>query len=209
MDHLQSFYEKSDPRTIDVVTELHGSIHYARCMKCSYREHRRGLQSRIESVNDSWMRSHLRKKNGEDDEFTNRTTTTTTAAARPDGDFYLPDDAIKSFVVPPCLKCGEQALAPGVVLFGDSIPSAVKQRAHDALARCSLLLVAGSSLQVPSAFHFVRECIKEGKPIILFNKGPTRLDEKSSLEGKGTIIRVEGKAEDTLPALVQLLNNSR
>ena len=39
------------------------------------------------------------------------------------------------------------------------------------------LLVAGSSLSVASAMRFIRRASKDGKPIVIINRGPTRGDK--------------------------------
>lgn len=230
-DPNDEYFQKSDPRVEDHITELHGSIHFAVCMSCGQREHRRHLQRRIEALNGEWLeRVHRRKDDGElepkpaapgskhddDDEFTekksaHKSDSNATIEARPDGDALLTgDDVIMSFRVPPCSHCGEPfGLRPHVVLFGDFIPTATKQRAEELSQHADVLLVAGTSLQVPSAFTFVRSALARRLPIVLFGDGETRLDTDPKLKGNADVHalvhRVEGRLEKTLPALVDLL----
>ena len=60
------------------------------------------------------------------------------------------------------------------------------------------LLVVGSSLTVFSGFRFVKRAHAAGKPIGIVNLGPTRGDPLAD-------VKVEGRAGEVVPALVQEL----
>jgi NAD-dependent SIR2 family protein deacetylase len=44
------------------------------------------------------------------------------------------------------------------------------------------LLVAGSSLTVMSGLRFVRHAAKDGKPVVIINRGETRGDDKATIK---------------------------
>ena len=125
------------------------------------------------------------------------------AKARPDGDFFLTDDDVQGFELPSCLECGG-IIRPHVVLFGDNIPSTVKNKAHQIADESPVLITAGTSLFVPSAFTFARKFLQAKKPVVIFNDGPTRLEEellKKKLNFQfdpKLIVKVDGKLEQTL-----------
>jgi NAD-dependent deacetylase sirtuin 4 len=94
---------------------------------------------------------------------------------RPDGDVEL-RDAGRSFLVPPCAGCGG-VLKPDVVFFGDGVPRARAKAALAAASGADVLLVAGSSLMVFSAFRLARAAKEAGATLVAVNVGPTRADE--------------------------------
>jgi NAD-dependent SIR2 family protein deacetylase len=97
---------------------------------------------------------------------------------RPDGDVEVDDTA--GFVVPRC-PCGG-ALKPDVVFFGENVPKPRVQRCYDMVDEAPALLVLGSSLTVMSGLRFVRHAAKQGKPIVIVNRGTTRGDEQATLK---------------------------
>ncbi|MDQ6934637.1 MAG: NAD-dependent protein deacetylase [Actinomycetota bacterium] len=94
--------------------------------------------------------------------------------ARPDGDVELEDTS--RFVVPGCAQCGGR-LKPHVVFFGENVPMDRVERAQAALEESEALLVAGSTLTVMSGFRFVRQAARQGIPVVIVNRGPTRGDD--------------------------------
>src|SRR2546430_4879744 len=56
------------------------------------------------------------------------------------------EDAVASLPLPPCPECGE-ILKPGVVMFGELLPTQPIERAQALAAEAGGLLVGGSSLE--------------------------------------------------------------
>ena len=46
----------------------------------------------------------------------------------------------------------------------------------------SAIVVAGSSLSVMSGLRFVRHAAKDGKPVVIINRGQTRGDDKATIK---------------------------
>jgi NAD-dependent deacetylase len=95
--------------------------------------------------------------------------------------------------VPLCPRCGS-VLKPGVVLFGELLPTGALERAT-ALARATgLMLVVGSSLEVWP----VAGLPLEARSFAVVNRGPTALDDHATLT-------IDGAAGETLTGLVRAL----
>ena len=60
------------------------------------------------------------------------------------------------------------------------------------------LVVAGSSLTVMSGLRFARHAVRQGKPLVIVNHGPTRADDLAQ-------VRVHGGTSPTLTALAARL----
>ncbi|KAI9847882.1 MAG: hypothetical protein M1838_000716, partial [Thelocarpon superellum] len=69
-------------------------------------------------------------------------------------------------------------LKPAVVMFGESIPTAVKQAAEHAIDAADRLLVIGSSLATYSAWRLVRRAQDQGIPIGILNLGGVRGEDE-------------------------------
>jgi NAD-dependent SIR2 family protein deacetylase len=86
-----------------------------------------------------------------------------------------------------------------VVFFGDGIAPDCALEAARRIDQADALLVIGSSLMVFSGYRFCRTAAACGKPVAALNLGKTRADDMLSL-------KVEGAAEQILPALLAQLN---
>ncbi|MGH3509956.1 MAG: Sir2 family NAD-dependent protein deacetylase [Nocardioidaceae bacterium] len=141
------------------VCALHGRIAEVVCVDCGAVTSRRRLQDRMRVANPGWRERH-------DD-----------AVVRPDGDVEL--DATDDFVVPGCDDCGG-VLKPHVVFFGENVPADRVGRCYDAVGSLAetggVLLVVGSSLTVMSGLRFVKAAARDGVPVVIANRGPTRGD---------------------------------
>lgn len=111
--------------------------------------------------------------------------------ARADGDVALEMD-FSSFEVPACSTCGGR-LQPGVVMFGDNVPAPVIKRANQVLEEADALLIAGTSLQVFSAYRLVLRARERGIPIAIVNIGTTRGDADATLKIEARLGDVLGK----------------
>jgi NAD-dependent SIR2 family protein deacetylase len=98
------------------------------------------------------------------------------AAAGPDADAELDhEQLIGSFRVARCPLCGGM-LKPDFVFFGENVPKQRVERAYAMVDSATSLLVAGSSLTVMSGLRFVRKAARDGKPVMIINRGATRGD---------------------------------
>jgi len=117
------------------------------------------------------------------------------------GKVHSLDDIVemqKETLVPKCQVCGG-VIKPRVIFFGDALDVETLQTATEAVTSCDVILIVGSTLQVYPAAQLPIIAAKRKKPIIIANYGPTELDPIASC-------RLEGKASEILPALVDSLS---
>lgn len=101
-------------------------------------------------------------------------------------------------------------LKPAVVMFGESIPVAVKEAAERAVDEASRILVLGSSLATYSAWRLVKRARENGMPVGILNIGGVR-GEEAFFGGMplGNIgqhgVRCSESIEKVLPLVVEAL----
>lgn len=100
--------------------------------------------------------------------------------------------------VPKCPQCGA-VMRPGVVLFGESLPSKVLSEAQEAAATCEVFFSIGTSAVVEPAASLPYIAKGNGAYLIEINKERTPLSEHAD----EVII---GKAGETLPYLIMALD---
>ena len=144
------------------VVALHGNLDTVSCLDCGLREHRDGLDARLEAANPGYLETLLSQ----------------VKQVNPDGDVDLPQAAIKQFQMVGCLRCDSARLKPDVVYFGEAVPEARKQQARAMAAESASLIVAGSSLAVMSGYRFVLDMLASGRPVAVINGGPGRADAR-------------------------------
>jgi NAD-dependent deacetylase len=86
---------------------------------------------------------------------------------------------------PACPRCGA-ILKPGVVMFGELLPSAEVDRAYELARRAKLLLVVGSSLEVYPVAGLPLETLEAGGELVVVNREPTALDSRATLVLSGS-----------------------
>ncbi|EEH42883.1 uncharacterized protein PADG_07703 [Paracoccidioides brasiliensis Pb18] len=152
----------------------------------------------------------------------------------PDGDVDLPNAPCSRFRYPPCPHCLESPprlrdgsvgiveaerdgaisarsnagiLKPAVIMFGESVDGAVKQRAEEAVDGAGKLLVLGSSLATFSAWRLVERAVRKGMAVGILNVGGVRGEERLFGEfGEGVVrVRCSERVEDVLPEVAALL----
>lgn len=160
------------------VVHLHGRYDVVRCTACGARTSRADLHERLDARNPGWADRHV------DD-----------AEVAPDADAAL--RSTEDFVVVDCALCGG-VLRTDVVFFGDSVPPATAAAARRVVDESDAVLVAGSSLAVPSARRLVLGAAQEGKPVVVINRGPTEADGVAAL-------KVATSTTRSLPWLAQRL----
>ncbi|MFL5321319.1 MAG: NAD-dependent protein deacetylase, partial [Myxococcaceae bacterium] len=159
------------------VIELHGALAETLCMGCGERGARDELQSRIHSANPVFANVDV--------------------PLAPDGDADIPEEALRDFVVPPCVKCGG-VLKPDVVLFGENVPKARVEECFKTLQFADLLVVVGSSLAVFSGYRFVLKAKELGIPVAIVNLGESRGDACAD-------VRVDAPAGEVLTRVAAML----
>jgi NAD-dependent SIR2 family protein deacetylase len=116
------------------------------------------------------------------------------SSLRPDGDFEADQQDIDRFRIVPCASCGEFALKPDMVFFGESTDQALVKDIFERVENAACLICVGTSLQVFSAYRFVVRAKDRGVPVCILNSGDTRGDKDAAL-------KVAGPVEDVLPYL--------
>jgi NAD-dependent SIR2 family protein deacetylase len=141
------------------VVALHGRASHVVCLSCRRVGHRTELHAMLAKLNPGFAERSV--------------------PFAPDGDAVLDD--VDGFRVAGCPGCGG-VLKPDVVFFGENVPRERVERCTAMVAQASVLLVAGSSLQVMSGLRFVRQARQTGIPVIVINRGPTRGDDLATLK---------------------------
>lgn len=153
------------------VLDLHGVLDRTICLTCGDRRTRLELHHRMEAANPHFERLQV--------EYA------------PDGDADLPDRLVEDFCVVDCLDCGG-VLKPDVVFFGENVPRCRVYTAFEWLEEARALLVLGSSLTVMSGYRFVLAAKRDGKPVAIVNRGPTRGDDEAAIRLEGNLCEVLG-----------------
>ncbi|MGN9768251.1 Sir2 family NAD-dependent protein deacetylase [Micromonospora sp. SD12] len=106
-----------------------------------------------------------------------------------------PDEHGDGRVAPPrCAHC-PGLVRPGVVWFGEALPSAALEAAVEAASACDLLLTVGTSGLVYPAAEIPRVAARFGAPVVQVNPEETPLDTVAD-------VNLRGPAAQVLPALV-------
>lgn len=176
------------------VTELHGRNDRVVCTNCGAYSSRHEYHHELERSNPD-----------------HPTTSTSTAELRPDGDADLSASDLSSFVVPSCASCGSGILKPDVVFFGDSVPRPRVDECYEAVRNADGLLCVGTSLEVHSAFRFVKAAAQRRIPVGILNVGPTRAEREGLFEndndekGLSMLTKMESPIGNTLHLCVEEL----
>ncbi|GHC91014.1 NAD-dependent protein deacetylase [Nocardiopsis terrae] len=142
------------------VIDLHGRYDRVICLGCRTVTGREELAERLTELNP---------------DFAERVADIEVA---PDADAVLA--STEGFRVADCSSCGG-VLKPDIVYFGENVPKPRVLEAYALVDRASGLLVAGSSLTVFSGRRFVKHAAGQGKPVVILNRGATRMDDVAAL----------------------------
>ena len=155
-----------DAGSVNVV-DLHGRYDQIVCLDCRRTYSRRLLAGMLEELNP---------------EFLDRAKESGLVEMAPDADSTVEDQAlISSFVVAVCPACGG-TLKPDFVYFGENVPKDRVEMSYRMVDDAAALVVAGSSLTVMSGLRFVRHASKDGKPVVIINRGATRGDDNATVK---------------------------
>jgi NAD-dependent deacetylase sirtuin 4 len=220
--------------------ELHGYLRSLVCLSCKTHLPRSKFQERLSALNPAWaafLAEALASGALETENPTERRAKG--MKTNPDGDVDLPDAPYTTFRYPACPTClkspsvGKDGrrervevdndgawsdksnggiLKPAVVMFGESIETAVKDAAEHAVDGAGRLLVIGSSLATYSAWRLVKRAKERRMPIGILNLGGVRGEEElhaglSRLEDGTEGVRIELPAGDILPEVVDRLRD--
>eukprot|EP01114_Cavostelium_apophysatum_P024011 TRINITY_DN9253_c0_g1_i1.p1 TRINITY_DN9253_c0_g1~~TRINITY_DN9253_c0_g1_i1.p1 ORF type:complete len:330 (-),score=27.73 TRINITY_DN9253_c0_g1_i1:259-1248(-) len=165
------------------VIELHGHSFGVMCLACKSEIPRADFQEALESNNPTWKHK-ITARPGD---------------SRPDFDVELGNNVnYEEFVVPACTICGSGPVRPMFVFMGENVAKEKVQNVMDIVSESDGLLVLGSSLQVYSAFRFVRAAYEKQIPIAAINIGPTRADDMIKL-------KIEARCGEVIPQLAAAL----
>ena len=156
------------------VVDLHGRLDRVICLDCRTTSGRAELHERLRQLNPGFAAD--------------------ATAMNPDGDAEVADDVLACFKVADCAQCGG-VLKPDVVFFGENVPPSTVVSCFDLVDSSQLLLVLGSSLAVMSGYRFVRHAARQGIPVAIVNRGPTRGDVDAT-------VLVGAPLADVMPWLV-------
>jgi NAD-dependent SIR2 family protein deacetylase len=162
------------------VVDLHGRVAHVVCLRCGEVTSRTHLHERLSELNPAFGLEHA-------------------ATTAPDGDADVLD--VEGFRLAGCLVC-RGPLKPDVVFFGENVPRPRVEQCYAMVESAEVLLVAGTSLTVQSGLRFVRRAKREGIPVVLVNRGPTRADD---LIDSGVDVRLDAGCSPSLTALAQAL----
>ena len=155
-----------DAGSVNVV-DLHGRYDQIVCLDCRRTYSRRLLAGMLEELNPG---------------FLDRAKESGLVEMAPDADSTVEDQAlISSFVVAVCPACAG-TLKPDFVYFGENVPKDRVEMSYRMVDDADALVVAGSSLTVMSGLRFVRHAAKDGKPVVIINRGATRGDDKATVK---------------------------
>src|SRR5690242_17373288 len=90
---------------------------------------------------------------------------------------------------PHCRSCGG-ILKSDTISFGQSLDPATVARAEEAVLRCDLLLVLGSSLTVYPAAGLVPMAAEAGAAVVILNAEPTPYDGAADAVVRGSISEI-------------------
>jgi len=107
------------------------------------------------------------------------------------------EDAKSDDAIPTCKICGSN-LRPGVVWFGESIPTVALEAATAAVHECDVFLSVGTSAAVWPAAGFADMAANQGATTIEINPEDTPISAT-------TDIRLQGKSGAILPELIDCL----
>ncbi|KAH7108128.1 DHS-like NAD/FAD-binding domain-containing protein [Auriculariales sp. MPI-PUGE-AT-0066] len=177
------------------VLELHGSLHTVHCRR-KHANPRDEFQRQLALSNPEWAELEESFRRGKEKPRTN-----------PDGDVELEGTvSFENFVIPPCPQCQlegvtetnvcqrsspsiphlnnprETQVKPEVVFFGETVPSAVRDRSYQVIEETDRLLIVGTTLATYSAYRLVKHALELSRPILLLTLGPTRADVHELIE---------------------------
>lgn len=91
--------------------------------------------------------------------------------------------------IPRCPSCS-QILKPDVILYGEQLPRRTWLEALQACRSCSVILVAGSSLEVTPGSTLPLEAIEHNAKLVIINQSATYLDPRAEVVLNGDVAEI-------------------
>lgn len=233
---VDSFHPQAHPGLSTI--ELHGYLRALVCIQCHNQMPRSNFQVSLSALNPDWavfLGEML--ANGALDSENPAERNAKGLKSNPDGDVDVPNAPYTTFRYPACPTClakpplladGTKArvetdsdgawsptsnagiLKPAVVMFGESIASAVKESAEAAIDEAGRILVIGSSLATYSAWRLVKQAKGRKMPIGILNLGGVRGEDQFYIDdvsrnGGELGVRCNQSADQVLPKVVDNL----
>lgn len=225
--NVDSFHSMAHPNLSTL--ELHGYLRSTVCLSCRTEYRRDHFQEDLAQLNPAWA-GFLAEM------LASGALTTENPAERrskglktnPDGDVDVPGIEYSTFRYPACPKClasppaGTRVvldndgawsnestagiLKPAVIMFGESIPDAIKLATQSAIDQASRLLVLGTSLATYSAWRLAKRAKEEGMPIAIANMGGVRSEDfffGDASDATAASIRLSQPLEEILPLVAK------
>ncbi|POH73511.1 Sir2 family NAD-dependent protein deacetylase [Arthrobacter glacialis] len=149
------------------VVDLHGRFDRVACLQCGTTFSRIFVATLLSDANPEFLDAVARAGG---------------VSMGPDADSDLDHEVlIASFNVPACPVCNGM-LKPDFVFFGENVPKDRVERSFAMVEEAAGIVVAGSSLTVMSGLRFVKKAAKDGKHVIIINRGATRGDELANVK---------------------------
>ena len=174
------------------VIELHGNLHYVKCLDCHSRVPRAEFQERMIRENQKFYDANLeRSRSG--NRFPDENTV---PVMKPDGDIELVSEDFANFVLPRCSSCDSINVQPDIVFMGGNVDPEIAEKASQWVEEADGLLVLGSTLTVYSSFRLAKHIKRREFPLAIVNRGVTRADPIAD-------IKIEEGVTDTLHYLLR------
>jgi NAD-dependent deacetylase len=97
---------------------------------------------------------------------------------------YQAEEFMQSYIeegqIPKCKQCGH-FLKPDSILFEEQLPIHTWMSVEEAIDKCDLLLVAGSSLEVVPVARLPYTAISHGANLIIINESETYIDSRADI----------------------------
>ncbi|MHA7178075.1 NAD-dependent protein deacetylase [Arthrobacter sp. Sr24] len=149
------------------VVDLHGRFDQVVCTNCGTSYSRAFLAIILNELNPGFLEA-VEAAGG--------------VSAAPDADADVASEhLIAEFNIAKCPLCGG-LLKPDFVFFGENVPKDRVLQAFEMVDTAEALVVAGSSLMVLSGRRFAKKAAKDGKPVIIINRGKTRGDSLATVK---------------------------
>lgn len=204
--NVDSFHPVAHPGLSTL--ELHGYLRNVVCISCRRESPRTEFQTKLRQLNPSWA-GFLDEMiasgalSTEDPDERRRLGFKT----NPDGDVDVAHGiSYETFDYPACSHCQQGVLKPAVIMFGESIPSATKVAAEQAVDGAERMLIAGSSLATYSAWRLVKRARDRGIPVAIANLGGARGEEGFFGRDNPDGVRIAQSLEQLLPAIADRLD---
>lgn len=97
--------------------------------------------------------------------------------------------------IPDCEIC-HGILKPDTVLFGETLPVKVLEKASQRSSNCDLFIVIGSTLVVYPAAYMPVYAVEAGAKIVIINLSPTPMDQQAT-------VLIRAKAGETMSRIVK------